>query len=199
MGARPPGRLVQAALEAFGEIDVIVNNAGSAPTARFERTTDEMLAEVLDLHVAAPFRLLRSAIPHLRERGRGVLIQIASTASMRPFPLTSAYTAAKHAMLGITRSAAVELADTGVRSHAVCPGFVDTPMTRQAAAAVAQKTGKSEEQILAAYAGMNACGRLLTPEEVADAVLTFADPDCSLPSGTIAVLDDMPTKFVAPD
>src|SRR5690606_2010408 len=117
----------------LGPPSVVVNNAGTAPTARLEDTGDDTLDEVLDLHVRAPFRILRAALPGLRRLG-GTAVQVASTAGLRGFAFTTAYTAAKHAMVGLCRALAVELVrEPEVRVYAVCPGFVDTDVTRRAA------------------------------------------------------------------
>ena len=123
--------------ETIGHPDVLVNNAGSAPTARFERTGDAQLDEVLDLHVRAPFRLIRTLLPSFRDAGKGCFVQVASTAGLRAFPYASAYTAAKHAMVGMTRALAAELSGSKIGCYAVCPGFVDTKITRDAAELVA--------------------------------------------------------------
>lgn len=164
----------------FGERppDVLVNNAGTAPTARFEATDDELLARVLAVHVAAPFALARGFLPGMRERGSGRLIQIASTAGLRSYPYTAAYTIAKHGMVGMTRALICELgAAGGVRAHAVCPGFVDTDITRSAADAVAARGQMSREEVLARFAAMNRLGRLITAEEVAVFVARLATGD----------------------
>lgn len=176
----------------FGPPDVLVNNAGTAPAGKIERTSDETLAEVLDLHVAAPFRLIRGVIPQMKARDQGCVIQLASTAGLKGYPLVAAYTAAKHGMVGLTRALAAELASTAIRVCAVCPGFVDTDITRSAAATIAERGSLTEEQVLAQYAQMNACGRLLEPGEIADLVCEVADPESSVASGSIYEMDDMP-------
>lgn len=180
------------AAAALGPIDLVVNNAGTAPSAKLARTTDDMLAEVLDLHVAAPFRLLREVLPGMVERGGGCAIQLASTAGLRGFPFVSAYVAAKHGMVGLTRALAVELGSTPVRVYAVCPGFVETDITREAAAAAADRSKRGIDEMLAGFGAMNACGRLIQPREVADAVAHLAAGAGEIASGSLYVLDEMP-------
>ena len=119
-------RIVEAARSAFGEPTVLVNNAGTAPTAKAEATTDAILTETYTLHVMAPARLIRACLPAMKNQDAGCIVQLASTAGLRGYPFTTAYTAAKHGMVGYTRALAAELANTSVAIYAVCPGFVDS-------------------------------------------------------------------------
>jgi len=191
-----PRAITRAVAEQLGAIDLLVNVAGTAPAGKFENISDDELESALDLHVKAPFRLIREVLPSMKERGSGCLIQLASTAGLRGYPLVAAYAAAKHGMIGMTRALAAELARTPIRVHAVCPGFVDTDITRQAAAAIAARGSKTESEILQSYAAMNACGRLLLPAEVAVTVADAADGEPPPPSGRIFVLDDMPPTYL---
>ena len=186
-------RIVAACSAALGPPSVVVNNAGTAPTARFEDTGDELVDEVLDLHVRAPFRILRAALPALRAHA-GVAIQLASTAGLRGFPFTTAYTTAKHAMVGLTRALASELGSRAeLRVYAVCPGFVDTAITRRAAAGVAARGRRSADEALAAMAAMNRIGRLHTTDEVAAALAAIVR---DRPAGTVLDLDREPPRFL---
>ena len=175
----------------LGPVQVLVNNAGSAPTARFEKTDDEMLRDALALHVCAPFRILRQAIV---EMGPGsCAVQMASTAGLRGFAFTTAYTAAKHAMVGMCRALATEFGAAPPRIYALCPGFVDTDITRQAAADIAARGGRDPEQALSILAAMNRIGRLHTPDEVAAATLHLVTEQ---PAGCVYDLDRDPPAFV---
>jgi len=194
-----PDTIIRAVAARLGPVDLLINNAGTAPSEKLENTSDETLDEVLDLHVRAPFKLIRAVIPEMKARQRGCIIQMSSTAGLRGFALITAYTAAKHAMVGLTRALAVELSRTPIRSYAICPGFVDTDITRAGAAKVARLGKHTEEELMNMYGAMNKCGRLLQPEEVAHAVGELADPDCRIPSGSIYELDDMPPSILRPE
>lgn len=184
-------RLLDACRDAFGAPSIVINNAGTAPTARFEKTDDALLDEVLDLHLRAPLRLLRAALPDLRAAPHGTAVQVASTAGLRGFAYTTAYTAAKHAMVGMTRALAEEFGPaSSVRTYAVCPGFVETDLTRDAAATRGPEHAAKAMQAMAA---MNRIGRMHRVEEVADAVV---DLIVRRPAGTVLDLDSEPPCFV---
>ncbi|WP_433555149.1 SDR family NAD(P)-dependent oxidoreductase [Pseudonocardia xinjiangensis] len=155
----------------WGPVEVLVLNAGAGTSAPLHRTTDADWQHALDLNLTAPFRLLRRAVPAMVEHGFGRVVAVASMAAKRGDPYISAYTASKHGLLGLVRSAAAELATTGVTVNAVCPGYVDTPMTDGTVASISALTGRTPEQARAALERRQPIGRLITPDEVADAVL----------------------------
>ncbi len=160
-----------AAVEAkWGGVDVLVANAGSGVSGKLADTTDEMWQNQLDLLLTAPFRCVRRAVPGMVERGWGRIVVVASVAAKRGEPYLAAYTAAKHGVLGLVRASAAELARTGVTVNAVCPAYVDTPMTDGAVATITAKTGRSPEEARAALVAKQPIGRLVLPGEVADAV-----------------------------
>lgn len=150
---------------------VVVANAGAGVSASVERTTDEQWAQMLDLNLTAPFRLLRRTIPAMKASGHGRIVVVASVAAKLGEPYISAYTASKHGVLGLVRSAAAELARSGVTVNAVCPGYVDTPMTAQTVQGIVDKTGRTPEQALAALEAKSPLHRLITVDEVVEAVL----------------------------
>ena len=191
--ANAPARILAAVAATLGAPQVVVNNAGTAPSDKIENTTDQTLDEVLDLHVKAPFRLVRGALPAMREMEQASIVQIASTAGLMGFPFTAAYTAAKHGMVGLTRALASELRSTPVRVHAVCAGFVDTDITRRAAAAIAARGKQTAEEALRKMSAMNTIGRMHTAEEVAEAVIRLVR---ERPEGCIYNLDQDPPGFV---
>jgi NAD(P)-dependent dehydrogenase (short-subunit alcohol dehydrogenase family) len=125
----------------------------------------------------------------MRSRGRGAIVTVASTAGRVGAPYTAAYTAAKHAAVGLMRAVAAELAGTGVTANAVCPSFVDSPMTDRSVAAIASATGRDEAASRAALASASPLGRLLDPAEVAAAVAFLASPEAAAISGQTLVLD----------
>jgi 3-hydroxybutyrate dehydrogenase len=162
---------------AASECDVLINNAGVAPSASLEKTDDVQWDSTFALNVFAPFALTRAALPEMARRGFGRVVNLASTAALHGYAYTSAYTASKHALLGLTRALDAELRQRApgrdVTVNAVCPGFVDTDIVRDSARRIAAATGVSEAAARERLGSMNPGGRLLRPEEVADAVLAL--------------------------
>lgn len=163
--------VLDAVERAWGPVEVLVLNAGAGVSAPLARTTDADWARMLELNLTAPFRLLRRAVPAMVDRGFGRVVAVASVAAKRGEPYIAAYTASKHGLLGLVRSAAAELATTGVTVNAVCPAYVDTPMTDGTVDAIAATTGRTPAQAREALQRRQPIGRLITVEEVADAVL----------------------------
>jgi NAD(P)-dependent dehydrogenase (short-subunit alcohol dehydrogenase family) len=155
---------------AWGPVEVLVANAGVATSAPLEKITDEDWQHVMDLNLTAPFRCLRRAVPSMKGRGYGRIVVMGSVASKRGEPYIAAYTAAKHGVLGLVRAAAAELARTGVTVNAVCPAYVDTPMTDFSVAAIVEKTGRTPEDARRFLERKQPIGRLITVDEVAEAV-----------------------------
>jgi NAD(P)-dependent dehydrogenase (short-subunit alcohol dehydrogenase family) len=162
--------LFTAVEQAWGGADVLIANAGAGTSAPLAQTTDEQWATMIDVNLTAPFRCIRRAVPRMVERKWGRIVVIASVAAKQGEPYISAYTASKHGVLGVVRSAAAELARTGVTVNAVCPGYVDTPMTAETVATIAARTGRSADDALALLAAKQPNGRLTTVTEVADTV-----------------------------
>lgn len=164
-------QIFDAVERAWGTVDVLVANAGAGTSASLARTTDEQWQQMLDVNLTAPFRCLRRAVPGMVERGYGRVVVIASVAAKTGEPYIAAYTASKHGVLGLVRSAAAELATTGVTVNAVCPGYVDTPMTDATISAIVDRTGRSPEDARRILEQKQPIGRLVRPDEVAEAVL----------------------------
>jgi NAD(P)-dependent dehydrogenase (short-subunit alcohol dehydrogenase family) len=154
----------------WGPVEVLVCNAGAGTSARFAKITDADWQAALDLNLTAPFRCARRALPAMLEKGWGRVIVIASVAAKHGEPYIAAYTASKHGVLGMVRSAAAETAKTGVTFNAVCPAYVDTPMTDATVEGIVAFTGRSPGAARKALEDKQPIGRLVTPEEVADAV-----------------------------
>lgn len=157
--------------DAWGPVEVLVVNAGAGASSPLASTSDEEWQRMLDLNLTAPFRCLRRALPSMTAAGHGRIVVVASVASKVGETRIAAYTAAKHGVLGLVRSAAAEVARTGVTVNAVCPGYVDTPMTDDSVAQIAARTGRSDEEARALLERKQPIGRLVTPEEVASAVM----------------------------
>ncbi len=153
-------------------IDALVLNAGDGVSAPIEKTTDEMWQHMMDLNATAPFRFLRAAVPHLKADG-GSIVVIASKAGLVGEPNVVAYTAAKHAVVGLVRAAAAELGKYKIRVNALCPDYVDTPMTQRTLSAAAERTGKSVADVKMALVTKLTGLRLLTAQEVASAAITM--------------------------
>ncbi|MQA27058.1 MAG: SDR family oxidoreductase [Micromonosporaceae bacterium] len=156
--------------DAWGPVEILVANAGAASSAPLPKITDAEWQRMLDINLTAPFRCLRRAVPAMKQRGYGRIIVIGSIASKRGEPYIAAYTAAKHGVLGLVRAAAAELAGAGVTVNAVCPAYVDTPMTDASVSGIASRTGRSEEETREFLERKQPIGRLITVDEVADAV-----------------------------
>jgi NAD(P)-dependent dehydrogenase (short-subunit alcohol dehydrogenase family) len=163
-------RLFDAVEAEWGNVEVLVANAGAGISARVQHTSDEDWQRMLDLNLTAPFRCMRRAIPAMVIARSGRIVVIASVAAKVGEPYISAYTASKHGVLGLVRSAAAELAQSGVTVNAVCPGYVDTAMTDAAVDGIVTKTGRSPEDARAILATKQPTGRLVTPDEVASTV-----------------------------
>jgi NAD(P)-dependent dehydrogenase (short-subunit alcohol dehydrogenase family) len=155
----------------WGPVEVLVVNAGAAMSAPVVKTTDEDWQRMLDINLTAPFRCLRRALPTMTSGGWGRVVVIASVAGKQGGARIAAYAASKHGVLGLVRTAAAEVAQTGVTVNAVCPGYVDTPMTDQSVANISAGTGRPPEEVRSILAGKQPIGRLVTPSEVASAVM----------------------------
>ena len=154
----------------WGPVEILVANAGAGTSAPIARISDADWQRMLDLNLTAPFRCMRRALPAMTAAGWGRIVVIASVAAKRGEPYIAAYTAAKHGVLGLVRAAAAEVARTGVTVNAVCPGYVDTPLTDGSVRAIVAATGRTPEQARAALEAKQPIGRLVTVDEVADVV-----------------------------
>ncbi|HTJ81676.1 MAG TPA: SDR family oxidoreductase [Polyangiaceae bacterium] len=156
-------------------VDILVNNAGIAESARLDKTTDEIWERTMAINSTAPFLLCRAFVPKMIAARWGRVINIASNAGRTGYAYTSAYCASKHALVGLTRALAVEVGASGVTVNAICPGWVKTDMAAAAAANIATKTKRSEEEAEATLAAMSPQRRLMEAEEVAHLVVALAE------------------------
>jgi NAD(P)-dependent dehydrogenase (short-subunit alcohol dehydrogenase family) len=162
-----------AARAAHGPITILVNNAGAAHGAPFAKVSDALWRDMLAVNLDGMFHCCQAAIADLLAAEAGRIVTIASMAGLHGFAYASPYIAAKHGAVGLTRALAAEYAKTALRVNAVCPGFVDTDMTVDSVATIQAKTGRSEAEARDELAQLNPSGRLITPPEVAEAVLAL--------------------------
>ena len=165
--AAAPGAIAAA----LGPIDILVNNAAIAESAPLHKMDDDFWDRHLAVDLTAPFLLTRACLPSMYERGYGRILNVASTAGRVGFPYTAAYCAAKHGILGLTRTCALEGAKRGVTANAVCPGWTDTNMMTNTMTRIAEMTGRPEPEVRKELLRENPLGRAVTPEEVAEVVL----------------------------
>jgi NAD(P)-dependent dehydrogenase (short-subunit alcohol dehydrogenase family) len=180
---------VTALFERLGRVDVLVNNAGIAGSAPFVKTKLADWQQHLDVNATGAFLCTRAVLGGMLERNYGRVITVASVAGRHGMRYTASYTASKHAAIGLMRAVATEVAGTGVTANAVCPGYVRTPMTDRSVARIVERTGRSDEDALAAIVGLSPLGRLLEPEEVADAVWYLASDAAAAVNGQALVID----------
>lgn len=183
------GRAVAASLARFRQIDILVNNAGTAESEPFVRTDRELWDRMLAVNLTGTYLCTRAVIEPMLRRKRGRIINVASTAGKVGFPYVTAYCAAKHGVVGLTRALAQEFASEGVTVNAVCPGFVDTDLTSHAVARIAEKTRVSEDEARRALEEMSPQNRLIHPDEVASLVVMLASDSAGGINGQAIVLD----------
>lgn len=181
--------LMEGATARMGSVDILVNNAGTASSDPVARVTLEEWNRVLAVNATGPFLCIREALPGMVSRGWGRVVNVASVAALRGERYIAAYTASKHAELGLTRAVAAEVEGTGVTVNAVCPGYVDTPMTRATVERVVEKTGMTPEEAREAILRHGGQARLITPEEVARAVLDLCLDSSAEKNGRAVVID----------
>lgn len=180
--------MVDAARAAHGPIDIVIANAGAAESAPVSRIDLAHWQRMLDVNLTGAFLTAQSALADLTRKSDGQtelrrLVLVSSTAGLKGYPYVAAYCAAKHGVIGLMRSMALELASSGVTVNAVCPGFTETPLLASSIATIVAKTGRSEDAARASLAAGNPQGRFVKPEEVAAAVLWLCLPQSESVTG----------------
>jgi NAD(P)-dependent dehydrogenase (short-subunit alcohol dehydrogenase family) len=154
-----------------GPVDCLVANAGQAASAPFAKSDQALFQAMFDVNLMGVVNAAQAVLAPMVERGFGRIVAVASTAGLKGYPYVTAYCAAKHAVVGLVKSLALETASTGVTVNAVCPGYTDTGLVTASIDRISAKTGRSHEETLAEFVRQNPQGRLIEPREVADAVL----------------------------
>ena len=171
------------AARAYGPVHLLVNNAGGVTSASFEKTSPEAWRQTIDLNLMGTVHGIHAVLPQMKAAGSGRIVNIASTAGLTGYRYVSAYVAAKHAVVGLTKALALELAKTGITVNAVCPGYTDTDVIASAVETIRKSSGRSEEDALSNFTAANPQGRLVKPEEVAAAVLWLASDEAASVNG----------------
>jgi len=172
-----------------GPVDVMVASAGISGSKPFHRLTGDDLAEMMSVNVTGVFNSFQVALDDMRHRDRGRLIAIASTAGLTGYPYVSHYCASKHAVVGMVRAVAQELGSSGTTVNAVCPSYVETPMTDRTIDNIVAQTGRTREEALAALVAANPQRRLITPSEVAGTVAWLCSDAAAAVNGQAIAID----------
>ncbi len=181
-------RAHEAAVVRSGPVAILVNNAGAAESAPFLKTDLALLERMLAVNLRGAFLLSQAALPAMLAAGTGRIVNIASTAGITGYAYVAAYCAAKHALVGLTRALAREVAKSGVTVNAVCPGFADTELVERAVATIVAKTGRDAAAAKAELAATNPTGRLVAPEEVAATVAFLCEDGAAAITGQAIVI-----------
>ena len=177
-----------AARRHFGPVHLLINNAGRAASAKLVDTDPALWNAILDVNLTGTYLCTRAAVPDMLQIGFGRIVNIASIAGLRGAAYISAYSASKHAVIGLTRSLALEFATKNLTVNAVCPGYTDTDIVKDAIVNIRAKTGRSEAEALAALVATNPQRRLIQPQEVAHTVLWLCKPGTESVTGQSIVI-----------
>ena len=172
----------------FGPVHILINNAGQAGSAKFIDTDEVFWNRLMSVNLTGTYLCTRQAVPDMLAEEFGRIVNVASIAGLRGAAYISAYVASKHAVIGLTRALALEYAVRNITVNAVCPGYVDTDIVKQAIATIKSKTGRSDGEALAALVATNPQRRLIEPKEVADTVMWLCKPGSESVTGQSIVL-----------
>lgn len=171
------------ARNALGPISILINNAGQAASAALHKADDALWEQMLAVNLTGVYYCIRAGLPDMLAARVGRIVNVASTAGLTGYAYVTAYCAAKHGVIGLTRALAMELAKRDITVNAVCPGFTDTDLVRATVDNIKSATGRSEEEALSSVTARNPQRRLVRPEEVADAVVWLCLPGSASVTG----------------
>lgn len=183
------GQAFGGAVAAFGPVSVLVNNAGASGSVPFAKMDQAHFSSMLDANALSAFLCCKAVISDMLAAKSGRIINVASTAGLKGYAYVAGYCAGKHAVVGLTRALALELARKGITVNAICPGFVETPMTVESVRNIIAKTGRTEEQARADLAAMNPQKRLVQPAEIAAMAVQLAQPSAGGINGQMIAID----------
>jgi NAD(P)-dependent dehydrogenase (short-subunit alcohol dehydrogenase family) len=172
----------------LGPVSVLVNNAGITASVKFVEMDDATWDQIMRVNVTGPFYCCRAAVPDMIAANWGRIINIASIAALTGIPYSSAYSASKHGLLGLTRSLALELQRHQITANAICPGWVETDMLQDAVANIVDKTGRAPDDARTSILSLSQQQRFITPEEVAAVALQLALPDSAHTTGEVMTI-----------
>ncbi|MDJ0957023.1 MAG: SDR family NAD(P)-dependent oxidoreductase [Arenicellales bacterium] len=172
----------------LGGVDIVVINAGAADSAPIHKTDLDLWMRMIDVNLTGAYLVAREAIKVIRKKGWGRVVMVSSTAGLKGYPYVSAYCAAKHGVIGLTRSLAIETAKLGITVNAVCPGYTETPMLQDSIDNIVTKTGMDQDQARQALLTSNPMGRAIQPEEVASTVTWLCSEGASSITGQAIIV-----------
>lgn len=180
---------VAQAADKSGPVGILVNNAGGADTAPFGKTSMSAWQKAINLNLFGTVHCIQAVLPAMQEAGWGRIVNVGSTAGLKGYSYVSAYVAAKHAVVGLTRALALEVARSGITVNAICPGYADTELIASSIETIMQKTGRSHEEVLAGFTRTNPQGRLVAPAEVAAAAVWLSSDLAAAVNGIALPID----------
>jgi len=167
---------VKTAVNNFGDVTILINNAGTVSPSKLHLMSLDTFQQTINVNLTGTFLCTRSVLPQMIKSKAGRIVNIASTAALKGYAYVSAYSAAKHGVLGLTRALALEVAELGISVNAICPGYTDTEIVRDAIDRIQNKTGRSKSEALNELTKTNPQGRLITPDEIAETVIWLCSP-----------------------